>query len=147
MTPFRVNRTLEQRGSPFESLTAEEREVLSERMFRRMIAIERKRTERSKEPFLLMLLEAGDQPGSESNEASLSGMASALLASSRETDIVGWYGDRKIVGVMFTGIAVNDKNSILSTILDRVKSMLREELVLQQSNQVSISFHFFLPLL
>jgi lipopolysaccharide/colanic/teichoic acid biosynthesis glycosyltransferase len=70
-------------------------------------------------------------------------MATALLASSRETDIVGWYKDRKIVGVMFTGIAVNDKNSVLSTILNRVKSMLREELVFQQSNQVSISFHFF----
>ncbi len=143
MIPPRVNGATSQTSSPFESLSDEEPEVLSERTFRRMIAIERKRTERSKEPFLLMLLESGNQPDSELNGALLSSMATALLASSRETDIVGWYKDRKIVGVMFTGIAVNDKNSVLSTILNRVKSMLREELVFQQSNQVSISFHFF----
>jgi len=143
LIPPRVNGATSQTSSPFESLSDEEPEVLSERTFRRMIAIERKRTERSKEPFLLMLLESGNQPDSELNGALLSSMATALLASSRETDIVGWYKDRKIVGVMFTGIAVNDKNSVLSTILNRVKSMLREELVFQQSNQVSISFHFF----
>ena len=37
------------------------RDVLSEESFRRMIAIERKRTERTKEPFLLMLLECVDR--------------------------------------------------------------------------------------
>jgi lipopolysaccharide/colanic/teichoic acid biosynthesis glycosyltransferase len=44
---------------------------------------------------------------------------------------------------MFTGLAVNDKNTVLSTILHRVKSMLRDELLFNQFNQVSISFHFF----
>ncbi|MGH9344366.1 MAG: sugar transferase, partial [Terriglobia bacterium] len=47
------------------------------------------------------------------------------------------------VGVVFTGLAINDKNSILSTILGRVKFMLRDELVFNQFDQVSISFHFF----
>ena len=40
---------------------AVEREILREDAFKRMIAIERKRTERSAKPFLLMLLEVGDQ--------------------------------------------------------------------------------------
>ena len=44
---------------------------------------------------------------------------------------------------MFTGLVVNDKNSALSTILSRVKSMLRDELIFNQFNQISISFHFF----
>ncbi|MDR3734803.1 MAG: sugar transferase [Acidobacteriaceae bacterium] len=143
MIPLRATSTTSQTSSPFDSIADEERDVLSERAFRRMIAVERKRTERSKEPFLLMLLETGNQQDSELTGASLSSMASALLASSRETDIVGWYKDGKTVGVMFTGIAANDKNSVLRTILNRVKSMLREELVFQQSHQVSISFHFF----
>ena len=108
-----------------------------------MLAIERKRTERSKEPFLLMLLDSGSQSGSEMNGTALENMATSMLASSRETDIIGWYKEGTTVGVMFTGLVIKDKNSVLSTILSRVKSMLRDDLVLKQFNQVSISFHFF----
>ncbi|HUV68963.1 MAG TPA: sugar transferase [Terracidiphilus sp.] len=143
MTLLRVESNLSQDDSPFGSISADEGEVLSERTFRRMIAVERKRTERSKEPFLLMLLEMGHQPGSEMKATPLESMASALLASSRETDMIGWYKDQKTVGVMFTGIVSDDKNSILSTILNRVKSMLRDELVFNHASQISISFHFF----
>lgn len=143
MTPLRVKRDHDPIGSPFEAASAVERDVLNEQMFRRMISIERKRTERSKEPFLLMLLDAGALAGSEMNGKALEGMALSLMASSRETDIIGWYKEGTTVGVMFTGLEAGDKNAILSTILNRVKSMLREDLVFKQFNQVSISFHFF----
>jgi lipopolysaccharide/colanic/teichoic acid biosynthesis glycosyltransferase len=144
LSGLRVNRSLDSTGSPFEAVLAIERDVLNEQTFRRMIAIERKRTERSKEPFLLMLLDAGCQTAvAEPNGASLENMASSLLASSRETDIVGWYKERTTVGVMFTGLVVNDKKSVLSTILSRVKFMLRDDLIFKQFSQVSISFHFF----
>jgi lipopolysaccharide/colanic/teichoic acid biosynthesis glycosyltransferase len=108
-----------------------------------MIAIERKRTERSREPFLLMLLEAGNHPGSAKNERVLDNMLSVLPSSIRETDLVGWYKDRTTIGVMFTGLACNDKNSILGVILSKVSSTLRDQLTPDQFNQVSISFHFF----
>lgn len=143
MTPVRVKHDQGPSGSPFEAASAVERDVLNEQMFRRMISIERKRTERSKEPFLLMLLDAGNHAGSEINSNALENMASSLLASSRETDIVGWYKETTIVGVLFTGLDMGDKNSILSTILNRVKSMLRDDVAFRQFSQVSISFHFF----
>jgi hypothetical protein len=45
-------------GAPLlESVSAREREVLNEGTFQRMISIERKTTERSRKPFLLMLLD------------------------------------------------------------------------------------------
>src|ERR1035437_5650602 len=91
MMPSAVNSVANPDASSFEPLAAGEQEILSENSFRRMIAIERKRSERSKEPFLLMLLEAGNSQGSEMNSATLENMAAALLASSRGTDIVGWY--------------------------------------------------------
>ena len=47
-----------------ESAPAVKRALLDEAMFRQMIAVERKRTERSKAPFLLMLLEADSDEGS-----------------------------------------------------------------------------------
>jgi lipopolysaccharide/colanic/teichoic acid biosynthesis glycosyltransferase len=126
-----------------QSDAARVREVLSKNALERMIAIERKRTERSKEPFLLMLLEAGIPQGSGRDGKALNRMVSALLSSTRETDVIGWYKDRTTVGVIFTGLGINDKNTILSTILSRVSTTLRERLTSDQFSQVSISFHFF----
>jgi lipopolysaccharide/colanic/teichoic acid biosynthesis glycosyltransferase len=126
-----------------ESASALQRKALDEESFRRVIAIERKRTERSKAPFVLMLLEVSDPQGVEKNGAALDSIVSVLLASSRDTDLVGWYKDRKTVGALFTGLVVDDKNSILSTILTRVSTTLRDELSFDQFSQVSISLHFF----
>lgn len=128
---------------PFTPVTAGEREVLNEEAFQRMIAVERKRTERSRKPFLLMLLDAGNHQGSGKNGKALDSIVPALRSSTRETDVIGWYKDRATVGVIFTGLLADDKNSILSTILTRVSTTLRDKLTFEQSNQVSISFHFF----
>src|SRR5271154_756636 len=127
----------------FVWLSTEAREVLNEGTFKRMIAVERKRTERSREPFLLMLLDAGNHQASEKNGKALNNILSVLPSSIRETDIIGWYKDRATVGVMFTGLACRDKSSILSVILSKVSTTLRDQLTFEQFNQVSISFHFF----
>jgi lipopolysaccharide/colanic/teichoic acid biosynthesis glycosyltransferase len=124
------------------SVSTVEREVVNEEAFQRMIAVERKRTERSRKPFLLMLLDAG-RHGSEKNEKALKSIVRALLSSTRETDVIGWYKGQATVGVIFTELVIDDKTSILSTILNRVSTTLRDNLTFEQFNQVSISFHFF----
>ncbi len=126
-----------------EGVPAIERTALSEEVFRRMIAIERKRTERSKAPFLLMLLEVVSDEGAKKARKTLDLIVSALLASSRDTDLVGWYKDNVVVGAMFTGLVVRDKRTMLDTFLAKVTSSLRDELTSEQFNQVSISFHLF----
>lgn len=123
--------------------TAPDRYALEERGFRRVIAIERKRTERSKSPFVLMLLEVTNHQNPEKRKQSLECIISALLASCRDTDLVGWYKEQAIIGVMFTGLVVSDKNSILSAILNRVSNTLSDELTFEQFSQISITFHFF----
>jgi lipopolysaccharide/colanic/teichoic acid biosynthesis glycosyltransferase len=123
-------------------VTGQAREILSQEAFMRMIAIERKRTERSRKPFLLMLLEAGAAQDSDKNGA-LSRIVPALLSSTRETDVIGWYTDRTTVGVIFTGLLEDDRSSILNTILTRVGTTLRDKLTFEQFNHVTISFHFF----
>ena len=91
--------------------TAVVRDVLSEEAFRRMIAIERKRTERTNEPFLLMLLECVDrqEPGKFTN--ALDNLMSVLLSTTRETDVIGWYRQHQAIGVLFTGLASDCKNT------------------------------------
>lgn len=127
----------------FEAVATVERDLLKEDAFRRMIAIERKRTERSREPFLLMLLEDGNHQGGAMTSRTLDGITRAMLACTRETDVVGWYRDLSTVGVMFTGLVISEKSAVLSTILSRVSVALREEMSTEQFNQISISVHFF----
>jgi lipopolysaccharide/colanic/teichoic acid biosynthesis glycosyltransferase len=70
-------------------------------------------------------------------------MITVLKDCSRDTDVIGWYRERETLGVMFTALLVNDKHLILTTILNRISSMLRDELTYDQFNQVNLSFHFF----
>jgi lipopolysaccharide/colanic/teichoic acid biosynthesis glycosyltransferase len=126
-----------------EWLSGGAREVLNEKTFKRTIAIERKRTERSTKPFLLTLLEVAHGQGLDNNRRILDRMVSALLLSTRETDIIGWYKEWTIIGVMFTDLVIADRRSILSDILSKVSTTLREELTPDQFNLISISFHFF----
>ncbi len=108
-----------------------------------MIALERKRTERSKQPFLLMLLEDGRNQGSQGDGGPLDSIVSALLPTIRETDVIGWYKDRKAVGVMYTGLMVNEKTAVLNMIQGRVSATLRDSVASDQFSHVKISFHFF----
>jgi len=126
-----------------DATPAVERSPLDEESFRRMIAVERNRTERSNAPFLLMLLEVVSDSDKDSDQKTLDRIASALLASSRDTDLIGWYKYKVIVGAMFTGLMLTDKRAIMDTFVAKVNAALHEELTPEQFNQVSISFHFF----
>jgi len=139
----RINKIADMVDPIFDGAAGGERDVLVEEAFRRRIAIERKRTERSREPFLLMLLEAGSGQNGESMDKTLHGIVAAMQSSTRETDVVGWYKERNTVGVMFTGLVLSDKNSVLSTILGRVSNALQQEVTLERFNQITFSFHFF----
>jgi lipopolysaccharide/colanic/teichoic acid biosynthesis glycosyltransferase len=124
-------------------LPVEDRGVLHEEAFHRMISLERKRTERSGKPFLLMLLDMGNGLLSDKSEKALDKILSALSLSTRETDITGWYKKNSVVGVMFTEFGAEDRNSILSTIMTRVSETLRNNLSSRQFGVISISFHLF----
>src|SRR5262249_14441443 len=118
-------------------------DVLREDAFARMIAIERKRTDRSANPFLLMLLEAGDPERDELAAGILTKALSALVTSTRETDIVGWQKDNRCLGVVFTQLDTVDHKSLADTMLDRVTGILRNTLTPEQFTQIKISFHVY----
>ncbi len=117
--------------------------LLEEASFHKMISRERKRTERSRKPFLLMLLDLGNRLPVDKNGKVLDQILSALSLTTRETDITGWYGTQSVVGVMFTEISVDDKSSSLTSMVNRVSETLRSNLTAAQFNQISISCHLF----
>jgi len=90
-----------------------------------------------------MLLDMGDHLASENCEKSVGRLLAALLVSTRETDVVGWYESNRIVGVMFTEICLEDRKTIVSTMIARLSEILRNNPSLEQFSRVSISFHVF----
>ena len=108
-----------------------------------MIAVERKRTERSHAPFVLMLMEMNGHHDARWVSEALKSIQSALLASCRDTDLVGWYKDGQIIGVLFTGLEIKSRSLILTSILNRVSGALQDELTFEQFSQVGITFHVF----
>jgi len=141
-----VRRVLDTVGSgPFarDSEPSQERDILNETAFHRVILLERRRTERSHKPFLLMLLDLGNHLPSADNGKHLRRLLTMLSVSTRETDVAGWYKNDCVVGVMFTEIAFEDRGTIVSTMIARLSDILREHLSFEQFNQVGVSFHVF----
>jgi lipopolysaccharide/colanic/teichoic acid biosynthesis glycosyltransferase len=120
-----------------------DREILLERAFLKSIAIERKRSERSKESFLLMILEIDRSSRAIRPQIFLEEVAVKLLSCTRGTDIIGWYKEQCALGVLYTGINLGAKKSALNGILNRISAMLGKTLQLEQLGKISISFHVF----
>src|SRR5205823_6104216 len=73
----------------------------------------------------------------------LENIVSSLMVTTRETDVTGWYQGRSVVGIMFTELIIDERDTIVGTILERVANVLRGTLTIDQVNQIGISFHLF----
>jgi lipopolysaccharide/colanic/teichoic acid biosynthesis glycosyltransferase len=139
------SRSADGKSQPKDWLRSKEvvsKEVLGEEVFRRMISLERKRSERTQRPFILLLMDTGRAEATAKNGRILLDILSALQAATRETDVMGWYETNSAVGVMFTEITL-ENNLILSTILGRISDVLRGRLTTEQFSQIKFSFHLF----
>jgi lipopolysaccharide/colanic/teichoic acid biosynthesis glycosyltransferase len=116
--------------------------VLDEESFHRAIALERRRTERSRKPFLLMLLDIGDCLPEIGREEISSEVLGLLSLATRETDVSGWY-ESNVVGVMFTEITLEDRGAILQVMMDRVSESLRDNLSPEQFQKIRVTVHLF----
>lgn len=119
-----------------------ERTALSEESFQRIISLERKRTERSQRPFLLMLLDLEGILVSGKNGPKLGRVLDALSLSIRETDLTGWHKNNSVLGIVFTEIGTDPK-AVVNTVLTRVKGSLYRQLTFEDFNHIRISHHIF----
>jgi lipopolysaccharide/colanic/teichoic acid biosynthesis glycosyltransferase len=126
-------------------VTPQDRRLLDDESFHLAITLERKRSERSRKAFLLMLLDLrsladGDK---KNNKRILGEVISALSPSIRETDVTGWHEKDAVFGIMFTELPVEARRSIVGTMLSRVSGVLYSTLPFDEFNQVAISHYVF----
>lgn len=120
-----------------------ERTILTDQEFRRMIAVERKRSERSGKCFLLMLVDIADEMPVRHTGTVLDRIVVSLTSSTRETDVIGWYEGRRVVGVMFTEICPEDRQANVDGLMGRVVDSLRGKLTAAQFDYINLSFHLY----
>ncbi len=116
--------------------------VLEQAPFLRMLRIERKRTERSGRPFVLMLLET-ETLFSRARAGAFEKFANILARTTRETDFKGWYKAGSTFGVIFTEIDATRGAAVTRALAARVTDALGAVLPVEEVSQVRLSFHFY----
>jgi len=119
------------------------REILSEGMFRRVLRWERKRAERYQKSFMLMLLDASQPLLTDRGQRTLPAILAALSRSTRETDMVGWYKEGAVIGVLFTEICEVERRSLENLLRTGITESLQAKLGAELADWIRISFHFF----
>jgi hypothetical protein len=100
--------------------------VCHEQAFHYLLEIERRRSDSTQRPFLLMLIDCGE-PETGAAGGSARGperLLSIVCQSDRETDFVGWYRQDTIVGAALTQDAPGNTTQAGRIVRDRIVKAL-----------------------
>jgi lipopolysaccharide/colanic/teichoic acid biosynthesis glycosyltransferase len=120
---------------------APENEVLIESVFYSMLTLERRRAERSRKPFVLMLLDAHLENGAA--EEILRQATRVVVESKRETDLVGWYKQDAILGIIFAEVSMDGDLPITETLRAKMEAAFVKHLGRDRAAKIAISLHIF----
>lgn len=111
-------------------------DVLSQGTFLELLNWERKRSERSRKPFALMIAEF--------QESVPNGIVAKVLeviaCATRETDITGWYSEGDTLGTIFTEVGSLDAET-MTKLRDRVSAAASAQLSPAQCEHVEFTFY------
>jgi lipopolysaccharide/colanic/teichoic acid biosynthesis glycosyltransferase len=125
----------------FSADVARQNPALEEDVFHSMLTLERRRAERSRQPFVLMLLDAAERNGSSARI--LLRAIDAVALPTRETDLIGWYKKDAILGIIFTEVATDEKTAIPEILRRKIAAALSENLGAKEAEKIAISVHLF----
>jgi lipopolysaccharide/colanic/teichoic acid biosynthesis glycosyltransferase len=114
---------------------------LTEDGFRTLLLIERRRAERSRKPFVLMLVSSA--PANGRGAAAFEQVAYVLSSIVRESDLIGWYRNDSVLGVIFTEIGSDVSVPIIETLKSKVLKAFHENLNQSIASKLTLTFHEF----
>ncbi len=119
------------------------RTLLHEEAFISMLYLERRRAERAQRRFVLMLVDVKRMLKDGQKDRTISKIATALTNSTRETDIIGWYQQNSLVGVIGTELGESSPRIVQEQLLSKLRTCFKETLGQEKASEVLVSFHFF----
>jgi exopolysaccharide biosynthesis polyprenyl glycosylphosphotransferase len=127
-------------------LIDEEYGIYIEDYFSELLRVERKRTERSKTPFLLMLFDVSRLGELENPREAKRNTIKAISSLVRDIDVIGWYAHDTAVGILFRemkkGHAYSPvvREKILRRMYHYLNAHIEDRRIIEQ---IFVSFHSF----
>ena len=105
-------------------------EAYNEEAFRFLLNLERNRFKDSSRPFVLVLVDLEQQSGLPHRFDSALGakVFASLGRSLRDTDVIGWYREGRVVGALLTHLGDAPIADVSRQMAERVAQTLRDEL-------------------
>jgi lipopolysaccharide/colanic/teichoic acid biosynthesis glycosyltransferase len=117
--------------------------LMDEEPFLKALHVEQKRTERSRRPFVLALIEPANGVAGSSLGGAFTRAIEALCVTKRETDQFGWYRQGSSVGIIFTEIPPAEGRAIAKVLRAKLKAALYQALGGQELALFSLNCYVF----
>ncbi|OLB56189.1 MAG: hypothetical protein AUI03_04665 [Nitrospirae bacterium 13_2_20CM_2_62_8] len=116
--------------------------VINEDLFRQVLIRERKRSDRSNQSFVFLLLDMDDGMDADSSTTSET-LVEALAAAKREMDVLGWLEWRAVIGLIVPEICASDPVNACERLEIRVRRELARRLDVETVARLSIRVHVY----
>jgi lipopolysaccharide/colanic/teichoic acid biosynthesis glycosyltransferase len=113
--------------------------LLAETAFRRVLCRERRRSERSRKAFVLLLLRAKGLP----DPSLLQSIAGILDKTVRETDTLGWFQTHLAIGVICAELGDSNVAAAINSIEAKTLTALRDEIGVERVTNLELSAFVF----
>jgi lipopolysaccharide/colanic/teichoic acid biosynthesis glycosyltransferase len=117
--------------------------VLPEEAFVSMLYLERRRAERAQKRYALLLLDVKDALHGTQKLRTTEKITQTLCEITRETDIIGWYLQDQVLGIICTEIGKAEAHDIRVRLTEKFREAFERILGLEKAARVTLSFHFF----
>lgn len=120
------------------------RMLLNEDAFVSMLYLERRRAERASDRFVLVLVDvAKNLSGFTGKDRMIQKLTKSLTEATRETDVIGWYVENSLIGIIGTELGEASNEVIQQRFLERLRHIFEMKMGWEKSSTISVSFHFF----
>jgi len=136
-------KSAKRRSSSRHRLPIGHRDLLPEETFRALLALERRRAERSQRPFVLMLLDTSAVDAEKRGSALFERLSSVVAGAIRESDLIGWYEEESVLAVIFTEVSTDENCSVTEVLCAKVVNTLRVSLEQAITRKLTLTVHVF----
>jgi len=113
---------------------------LGEKQFHHLLRVERKRTERSGNASLSMLIDICNVSGNGGQPETIRKILLLLSSMLRETDIVGWHRSNSVIGVILSEIGDSDPVDAMEMISVKFKKSISKKIGRDMADGIRINF-------
>ena len=126
-----------------DCITVKRDRALQEDAFHTVLTLERRRAERSLRPFVLLLLDSRAVHTNGNGAVFTERLTSIVSDAIRETDLIGWYDQGAVLGVIFTEVNTEAKDPVTEVLYSKVLAALRENLDRKLASNLVVTVHLF----